>query len=704
MENSLIGLQLDEKYRVDKKLGEGGMGAVYLATHKGTGRPVALKVINPKFMTNKEFIERFKREARAAGLLHHPNIVNVTDFGFAQTPFGQVGYLVMEYLQGCTLGDILKEEKNLPLSWIVDIIEQVCFAVESAHKQGIIHRDLKPDNIWLEPNELGGYRVKVLDFGLAKLTEATKGSDQNFIPINEPPIISSSLVAQNATEVSVVTLAQNTNQEHTQLTQVQEVKTILQTPEKTKQPDKQGELTQVGAILGTPLYMSPEQCSGKKLDARSDIYSLGIITYQMIAGTTPFTGSFGELMIAHCNNPVPSLKEKRPKIPSQIESLIISALAKKPEDRIQSAAAFATALHSRSEGTSELLRKAFSLYSEHFPIFFRLSLIAHLPAVFINLLDFVSAIENRFNIFPTYIFEIIDNWYSLLWLLGNWISVILNSSFFVPIVAQLIISPLRAINIKSSFYKLKSVLRPFFTTSFQYYLRIIPIVSLIFTSILLPWGGLIVFFKVFGIGLEQAQIEVDVNDIIDLGYKVPVTHWINKLCVFILVSFSLIIAYPGIRAFINNSLYPAIVIMEEISGRKVFIRSRELVAKIRPIVNKTIIFYIIIQIIIFATSTVILGILLGKEQLLIHNSKNDGLSSALRDLLSNFISILFNPVISIAFSLLYFKARQTNGETLKQILSSYEKDLPKTKWQERIREKVYKYFSTLTNYSSGKKE
>ncbi len=164
-----VGQVLDDKYRLEQLLGQGGMGAVYLATHLGTERYVALKLISPQFMRNSEFVERFKREARAAGRLRHPNVVDVTDFGFARVKEGQVAYLVMEYLDGCTLGDVLAEEKRLPLEWVADIMEQVCSAVHEAHQQGIIHRDLKPDNIWLEPNRLGGYRVKVLDFGIAKL-------------------------------------------------------------------------------------------------------------------------------------------------------------------------------------------------------------------------------------------------------------------------------------------------------------------------------------------------------------------------------------------------------------------------------------------------------------------------------------------------------------------------------------------------------
>ena len=166
---NLIGQVLDDKYLIDRQLGRGGMGAVYLATHLGTDRPVAIKVITPQFMAHDEFVERFRREAKAAGRLRHPNVVNVTDFGFAPIGQDRLAYLVMEYLGGCTLGEILAEETHLEISWVVDILEQTCAAIDEAHRQGVIHRDLKPDNIWLEPNSRGGYTVKVLDFGLAKL-------------------------------------------------------------------------------------------------------------------------------------------------------------------------------------------------------------------------------------------------------------------------------------------------------------------------------------------------------------------------------------------------------------------------------------------------------------------------------------------------------------------------------------------------------
>src|ERR1044072_8016136 len=126
---NLIGQTLDGKYAIERELGRGGMGTVYFANHRGTERPGAVKVISPQFMTKSEFVERFRREARAAGRLRHPNVVDVTDFGIAETKDGSVAYLVMEYLDGCTLGEILEEEKQIPLSWTLDILEQVCSAV-----------------------------------------------------------------------------------------------------------------------------------------------------------------------------------------------------------------------------------------------------------------------------------------------------------------------------------------------------------------------------------------------------------------------------------------------------------------------------------------------------------------------------------------------------------------------------------------------
>src|SRR5215813_7262442 len=260
---------LDGKYQIEQLLGQGGMGAVYRATHLGTKRTVAVKVIHPELSSHKEFIARFQREAEAAGRLRHPNVVDVTDFGFAQTERGRVAYLVMEYLDGCTLAEIIQEEGKLPKSWVIDILEQTCAAVDEAHRAGIIHRDIKPDNIWLEPNGRGGYTVKVLDFGLVKLGEAQVTAEaprtqsghreesfseaKTFLRIGD----------EQATQIKVTEPVQPN---------VDEQATKIKLPERTERDsDSNGHersnltgenLTVIGAVMGTPSYMSPEQCRG----------------------------------------------------------------------------------------------------------------------------------------------------------------------------------------------------------------------------------------------------------------------------------------------------------------------------------------------------------------------------------------------------------------------------------------------------------
>src|ERR1700681_4451745 len=452
-----VGQTLDEKYRLERLLGQGGMGAVYLATHLGTERYVALKLITPQFMRNEEFVERFKREARAAGRLRHPNVVDVTDFGFARTGKESVAYLVMESLDGCTLSDVLAEEERLPLYWVVDILEQVCSAVHEAHQQGIVHRDLKPDNIWLEPNGLGGYRIKVLDFGIAKLGEVG-----NVAP--DPALISPvglvSLINQSADETPTLHLSESpltaraaagaadlemTRAAHGPISNL-ESETLIQSHaeneeeevrstqlatgdvratrmiehdarvtqagddvEQTRLFDGEAQytvgprggghratdasstavatgLTRVGAILGTPLYMSPEQCRGKSLDARSDIYSLGIIAYQMLSGAPPFTGQTSSVMRAHIETQPAALRELNGKVPKRVSRLIMSALEKDPAARPQTAVAFANAMRANADGLGTLYRRAFALYSEYFPKFVRLSLVAHIPVIVVTLM------------------------------------------------------------------------------------------------------------------------------------------------------------------------------------------------------------------------------------------------------------------------------------------------------------------------------
>src|ERR1051326_3065405 len=330
------------------------MGEVYRATHLGTKRTVALKVIHPQLSAHDQFLARFRREAEAAGRLRHPNVVDVTDFGVAQTPNGAVAYLVMEYLDGCTLAEIVSEEGALPIQWVIDILEQVCAAVEEAHHAGVIHRDLKPDNIWLEPNGRGGYMVKVLDFGLVKLGE---------------------------TDLVPATTHETTR------TQTIEDDTATLIKATSSLPANEKNLTAIGSVMGTPLYMSPEQCRGERLDVRSDIYSLGVVAYRLLTGETPFKGSSEELIKLHLNAEAPPIRQKNRKAPRKMAAIVMSALAKNPEDRPPSAAGFAAALRASWEGPGHLLRQAFALYSEHFPTFFKISLLGYAPFAVIALLN-----------------------------------------------------------------------------------------------------------------------------------------------------------------------------------------------------------------------------------------------------------------------------------------------------------------------------
>jgi serine/threonine protein kinase len=420
-----LGNTLDQKYRLETLLGKGGMGAVYLSRHLGTERNVAVKLIKPEFMRTGELVERFKREARAAGRLRHPNIVDVTDFGIASLEGEQIAYLVMEYLDGCTLGEIMAEERQLPLAWVVGVIEQICAAVQAAHERGIVHRDLKPANIWLEPNSLGGYRVKVLDFGVAKL--ADEAEPQN-------GAISIPSTAGTALEASA-----------------------------NRDRDGAGDgLTQAGAILGTPAYMSPEQCRGEGADRRSDIYSIGIITYEMLSGKTPFHGQGSSILRAHQEMQPRTLREIGAKVPKAVSRLIMSTLEKDPGKRPASAKAFAQTLQGSASGLAVLYRRAFALYSEYFPQILKLSLLAHLP---------VFVVSGTVLIFTYAGFLPVKGHPLALELAGGFLknaATFLTGSTISGLIAIMVIrltaAPLRPVSVASVFRVLHRSWRPFFST------------------------------------------------------------------------------------------------------------------------------------------------------------------------------------------------------------------------------------------------
>jgi serine/threonine-protein kinase len=288
----LIGSTLDDKYRLDERLGGGGMGNVYKARHITLDRAVAVKIMHPRLVEDESARIRFEREAKALGRLQHLNAVSVTDFG--KTRDGLV-YIVMELLEGRTLRDILAREAPLEVARAVSLMLQATAAVAAAHEAGIIHRDLKPANILVTQSTDVPSIVKVLDFGIAKLAAETIDDDHMA-------------------------------------------------------------LTQLGTMLGTPRYMSPEQCDGLELTPAADVYSLGVILYEMLTGMTPFSGPTPLAIAVKQSTEFPRPpREIVASIPEDLERLTLHTLEKGPEDRPPNAAAL----------RSELLETADRLGLEH---------------------------------------------------------------------------------------------------------------------------------------------------------------------------------------------------------------------------------------------------------------------------------------------------------------------------------------------------
>jgi serine/threonine-protein kinase len=267
-------------YKITAKLGEGGMGVVYLAEHPVIGRKVAMKAIHPELSRNAEVVSRFVTEAKSVNQIGHEHIVDISDFG--NTPDGEF-YFVMEYLQGEAMADRLKRVIKMSPAQTLPIAAQVADALAASHKHGIVHRDLKPENIYLVPRGGNLDFVKVLDFGLAKLTQGE---------------------------------------------------------------EKVTHKTRTGSVMGTPYYMSPEQCEGKaSIDHRADIYSLGVILFEMLTGKVPFGGEgYGEIIVKHITMPAPSARSIVPELPPAIDLILYRALAKDRAQRFQTMADFEAAL------------------------------------------------------------------------------------------------------------------------------------------------------------------------------------------------------------------------------------------------------------------------------------------------------------------------------------------------------------------------
>jgi len=280
----LVGRVLDGKYEITGPLGAGGMGSVYRARRVLIGDEVAVKVLHTKFVGDDTLVERFRREARAAAQLQHPNVVTIHDYGEARGARG-FAYIVMELVRGESLRTLLRREGRMTPARAVSLMRDVCAGVGAAHRRGIVHRDIKPDNIIVVPadEDSAAERVKVVDFGIAKLRDMA--SDD-------------------------------------------------------------GTLTAAGAVVGTPFYMSPEQCKGEPLDARADVYSLGALLYEMLAGSPPFNApSLAGIILKHVSEPPPPLPDEIA-APPALREAVTRALSKDPDARQRDAAEFSREIQS----------------------------------------------------------------------------------------------------------------------------------------------------------------------------------------------------------------------------------------------------------------------------------------------------------------------------------------------------------------------
>jgi len=364
----MIGEILDGKYRIDRQLGAGGMGNVYLATHLGTTRVVAVKVIAPKWAADPQFLARFQREAQACGRLRHPNIVNVTDFGIAAAGRHQIPYLVMELLDGQTLSTFQQAHPQPGLPLIADLLDQVGLALDEAHRHGIVHRDLKPDNIWLEPNGRGGFTVKVLDFGVAKMKLP---GDPPAASAPEPsPAIAPAAADLPAGEIETLVMVPTPASVDFP---AEDAETVA-IPHAGRDPSSgsfgsDGGRTMPGSLVGTPGYMSPEQALGEDIDYRSDIYSLAIVAYSLVCGRLPFTGKTSELIRFYRGGSAPAPPAGIAKVPRDVSDAILAGLARDPAARPASAMEFARRFHNAVDAEFFALRRSRAFLMRHLAAF-----------------------------------------------------------------------------------------------------------------------------------------------------------------------------------------------------------------------------------------------------------------------------------------------------------------------------------------------
>jgi serine/threonine protein kinase len=683
MFDRIAGSVVDGKYRVGQQLGAGGMGGVFLATHVGTGRSVAIKLIVPEFATDPMFVERFKREARAAGRLRHPNIVDVTDFGFAQVGGEQLAYLVMEYLDGCSLVDVLREDPQLPLDWVVDFFDQLALAIDEAHRQGIVHRDLKPANIWLEPNRRGGYTVKVLDFGLAKVGEPAAGPSPGPLDAlsgDEPiraqfaPTVTGTLPMATYPTASDHTLvyhppvlepARDAHDEdgerrtpENDSPKLSAAITMPQHPAVDTAPQGGTQLTRAGTLMGTPPYMSPEQCKGEVAGPASDIYSLGVIVYEMLSGRPPFEGEFMALLFKHVSEAPEPLSDRAPEIPVPVGDVVMTALAKDPASRFASAELFAAALRAKSESWRVLLGRAAVVGTEHYPLFLGIVFVAGAPFLCVNVLQVLNVALRESAVISNVAGGVAAFPLLVLGLIAGFFTSVVSKSMAATVLAQLLLAPLRKAKVRVA----ASVLKRHLGRIALGALRVSSVVMGLFALGLLT-GGFAFYFLTTALGSVPEP------------WVGPAAAGVSSV---VLAVASVLLVRLGFRKWIDFQVFPIVLLVENRGVRDAVKRSRELSLRSRRDVRAV----ATVSIVPLAVSSTLLSMTFKLFEL-----AGDSTAAKIVELVVSTTILLFtHPYIAVLTGLLYLKLRQTEGESIEEVLDQQfvDEELPRSQWQQRL--------------------
>ena len=308
-------LTIDGKYRIERRLGRGGMGVVYRVRHVGLQRQFALKVVNLPQVGRQYFLKHFQMEARALGRLKHPHIVDVTDYGVDKRG-GGLPYLVMEYLEGRTLTEVCRCEGALPPERALPIFEAIARAVDYAHDQGVLHRDLKPSNVLIVRDGKAAEITKILDFGLARLLAA--GESQSRIDSHE---------SKEHSAPSEMALTGEADFGDTNVV-LKEGLTLTLLPTAGPAMDDPREF-----VEGTLAYLAPEVFRGASAAPSADMYAFGVLIYETLVGKRPFSGSSLELSWSHLKTPPPAPSQIQPTLPAELDPPILAALAKEPAER-----------------------------------------------------------------------------------------------------------------------------------------------------------------------------------------------------------------------------------------------------------------------------------------------------------------------------------------------------------------------------------